>query len=43
MPFAGPVSEVSSLVSDGEWSLRETACIATSCCRFRARFGLYVT
>ena len=27
MLFAGPVSEVSSLVSGGEWSLRVVACI----------------
>ena len=39
MPFVGPVSEVSLLVSAGEWSLREAACIATSCRRFARLFS----
>ena len=41
VPFAGPVTEVSSSVSGGEWSLREAACTATSCrCFARLFLGL---
>ena len=39
MPFAGPVSEVSSLVSGSESSLREATCIAASCHRFARPFS----